>query len=567
MKISIKVTAMIVSSLLVLSAILVSLNIYEQNKAVEFAEKELAETVFADKMASLVEEMDIVSGILLKIQEAYDDAKKSVEDQKKDIIDFISNARFGEGKKGYISIYTTKGVVIASPGVPEYNGQDRLEVTDANGYKYIKDLIQKATANSEGGAVVRFVSKSKDGNMIKKVARGQKLKLFHEDVFLISFVDLGNMYKEINEISKAMEDDANANTRNFIIIAISVMLLSLLIAMIYSKLSISKPLNELILRATNLSSGDGDLTRKLEVNGNDEIAQASLAINKFIEKVRVLISEAKNISNENSSIANELSSTSMQTGRGVEDSSKIVSGASKDCSDIQSYMQDSINIAKNGKNDLQKALTYVDEALNTISNLSSEIAMTSNIENEMAGKIEQLSRDAEQVKSVLVVINDIADQTNLLALNAAIEAARAGEHGRGFAVVADEVRQLAERTQKSLTEINTTINIIVQAISDSSEQMSVNSRQINELTGVATDAQNTIRDMSEIMRSAISLSDKTIEDYIKTGRDIDDIVKNIDGISQISSENARSVEEIAAAAEHLNKMTDTLNAKLSEFRT
>ena len=97
--------------------------------------------------------------------------------------------------------------------------------------------------------------------------------------------------------------------------------------------------------------------------------------------------------------------------------------------------------------------------------------------------------------------------------------------------------------------------------------MSINSRQINELTGVANDAQNTIKDMSEIMRSAISLSDKTIEDYIKTGRDIDDIVKNIDGISQISSENARSVEEIAAAAEHLNKMTDTLNAKLGEFRT
>ncbi|WP_462105693.1 methyl-accepting chemotaxis protein [Campylobacter concisus] len=566
MKISSKVTMMIVSSLLVLGAILVFLNIYEQNKAIEFSTKQLTETVLADKRAALSEEMDIVSNILLKIQEVYDDANETIEDQKEDIIDYLSRARFGDGKLGYFSLSTIDGVVIANPGIPAFNGQNRLEATDANGYKYVKELIEKAKQNSNGD-FVNFVSKSKDGSTTRKIARGQKLNLFHEDVLLMSVVDLEGMYKEIDEISAAMRADANENTRNFIIIAIAVMVLSLIIAMLYSKFSITKPLNELILRATNLSSGDGDLTRKLEVVGKDEIAKASEAINNFIEKVKVLIAQAKDISNENSSIANELSSTSVQTGRGVENSSKIVESAGKDCAEIQSYMKDSIEVAKGGKDDLQKALTYVDETLNTISNLSSEIAQTSDIENQMAGKIEQLSRDAEQVKSVLVVINDIADQTNLLALNAAIEAARAGEHGRGFAVVADEVRKLAERTQKSLTEINATINVIVQAINESSEQMSINSKQISELTGVANNAQNTIRDMSDIMRSAIGLSDKTIEDYIKTGKDIDDIVKSMEGISQISSQSTRSVEEIASAAEHLNKMTDTLNAKLGEFRT
>ena len=566
MKISSKVTMMIVSSLLVLGAILVFLNIYEQNKAIEFSTKQLTETVLADKRAALSEEMDIVSSILLKIQEVYDDANETIEDQKEDIIDYLSRARFGDGKLGYFSLSTIDGVVIANPGIPEFNGQNRLEATDANGYQYVKELIEKAKQNSDGD-FVNFVSKSKDGSTTRKIARGQKLNLFHEDVLLMSVVDLEGMYKEIDKISATMQNDANANTTNFIVIAVVVLIISLIVAMLYSKFSITKPLNELIMRATNLSSGDGDLTRKLEVVGKDEIAKASEAINKFIEKVRVLIAEAKDISNENSSIANELSSTSVQTGRGVENSSKIVQSAGKDCAEIQSYMKDSIEVAKGGKDDLQKALTYVDETLNTISNLSSEIAQTSDIENQMAGKIEQLSRDAEQVKSVLVVINDIADQTNLLALNAAIEAARAGEHGRGFAVVADEVRKLAERTQKSLTEINATINVIVQAINESSEQMSINSKQISELTGVANNAQNTIRDMSGIMRSAIGLSDKTIEDYIKTGKDIDDIVKSMEGISQISSQSARSVEEIASAAEHLNKMTDTLNAKLGEFRT
>ena len=111
------------------------------------------------------------------------------------------------------------------------------------------------------------------------------------------------------------------------------------------------------MRATNLSSGDGDLTRKLEVVGKDEIAKASEAINKFIEKVRVLISEAKDISNENSSIANELSLTSVQTGRGVENSSKIVEDAGKDCTEIQSYMKESFEVAKGGQDELYKGLS------------------------------------------------------------------------------------------------------------------------------------------------------------------------------------------------------------------
>ena len=88
--------------------------------------------------------MDIVSNILLKIQEVYDDANETIEDQKEDIIDYLSRARFGDGKLGYFSLSTIDGVVIANPGIPEFNGQNRLDATDANGYKYVKELIEKA---------------------------------------------------------------------------------------------------------------------------------------------------------------------------------------------------------------------------------------------------------------------------------------------------------------------------------------------------------------------------------------------------------------------------------------
>ena len=134
-------------------------------------------------------------------------------------------------------------------------------------------------------------------------------------------------------------------------------------------------------------------------------------------------------------------------------------------------------------------------------------------------------------------------------------------------MVADEVRKLAERTQKSLQEINATINVIVQAIVDSSEQMTSNSKKVESLAITASTAEKKINDMFDVMGNATKVSDKTAENYLKTGNDIESMIDNVGKINEISSQNARSVEEIASAAEHLSRMTEQLNLKLSEFRT
>ncbi|WP_294966075.1 methyl-accepting chemotaxis protein [Sulfurimonas sp.] len=116
-------------------------------------------------------------------------------------------------------------------------------------------------------------------------------------------------------------------------------------------------------------------------------------------------------------------------------------------------------------------------------------------------------------------------------------------------------------------EINSTISVIVQSIVDSSDQMNANAKKVEELSGTAIGVEEKITELSSVMGEAVVMADKTVENYIQTGKDTERIIDGISKVNDLSSKNARSVEEIASSADHMNKMTETLNAKLSEFRT
>jgi len=361
---------------------------------------------------------------------------------------------------------------------------------------------------------------------------------------------------------------ANELRNSLLLISVIVLIIAIVILLFIIYKVIIDPLNKIVNYIDNIADDTSiSLAEQLNIKGDDEISSMAKNLSYVINRLRDFILEVKTTSIENASISHELSTTALGVGKNVENSVLIIDEATSQAKNIQNEIVSAISDAQESKEDIIRANDNLEMARNDIITLTSKVQETAETELELAHSMETLSKDASEVKTVLVVISDIADQTNLLALNAAIEAARAGEHGRGFAVVADEVRKLAERTQKTLSEINATINIVVQSICDASTQMSSNSDEIQELVNIAQDVEKRINSTVDIVNQAVNVSDTTVKDFENTGKNIELIIDKVEDINNISSTNARSVEEIAAAAEHLNTMTNELNTKLEIFKT
>nr|WP_257580872.1 methyl-accepting chemotaxis protein [Shewanella algae] len=471
----------------------------------------------------------------------------------------LRDVRFGSA--GYFFVYDGKGKNLFHALLPKLEGTDQIGMTDPKGTKIIVGLLN--AARSGDGILTYYYQKPGTNELVEKIGYAAMVPGTDWIIGTGAYVD--DIEASVAEYRQTALEGMEGKLWLTLMIVIVITLVTATLILFAAQRTVT-PIRNMLDNLNDIAQGEGDLTKRLQVRGEDEIAQLGLAFNRFVEKLQHIIRDVTTATHEvqdaAGSIHSQTQAIASQLVNHNNETDQVVTAITEMSSTAQEVAMNTTQVAEAthvATDEVAKAQECVDTSLTEISTLMAEI-------NSAANHIQSLSEQSQRINSVLSVIGGIAEQTNLLALNAAIEAARAGEQGRGFAVVADEVRSLASRTQASTLEINEMLSelhrLVSQAVSAMEESQQSchrsveSSKLISESLGAVTSSVTSINDMSTQIATAATEQSSVTEE----------INRNIYAIQEIVAELLHSSEDAARVSQTVSHSGDNLGKLVNQFR-
>jgi len=341
--------------------------------------------------------------------------------------------------------------------------------------------------------------------------------------------------------------------------------LGIVITIVISR-GILRPLKAITLRLQDIAQGEGDLTQRVDATRKDELGELGTWFNTFVEKIQGIITQVAGVTRQVAAAATQVSASSEEMAAGMKSQESQTSQASAAVEEMASSVTE---VARKGQDAAATASQSLDDAASSGQTMHKAVERMNSIAAEVksAGTaIAELGRKGEQIGQIIAVINDIADQTNLLALNAAIEAARAGEHGRGFAVVADEVRKLAERTAQATEEVSQSIREIQTGTVDAVNRVNASCTSVEEGVAMVTQTGTAMQRIVEGQRNVTSMVQQIAAAAEEQSAASTQISHSVTSITSVAKESAQGADQSAQAAASLSRHAEDLQNLVGQFK-
>lgn len=472
------------------------------------------------------------------------------EEAKKQAIAVIQQLRY-EGN--YFWVNDSKGVMVVHGAKPSLNGKNLWNLEDPKGNFVFQNITKAANTAPEGGFANYYWPKPGFDDPVEKISYAKRFEAWDWIVGSGSYVD----------------DIEDAVWNHAITIGIETLigLALILMALSWISRSIRIPLKKVSLAMQNIVSGDGDLTKRLPDNGNDEVANISRYFNQFSQQINNIILQAKDASSQillSNDAIQEISVNTLSLTTRQDSQSTVAKNNAEQMELAINKVAENAEAASNAAND---ANNHAQSGYQTMDVTQRKVVdLTENIKTSCE-VIENLQAETDSIGSVLEVIQGIAEQTNLLALNAAIEAARAGEQGRGFAVVADEVRTLASRTQESTEEINAMISRLQEQALSAVNVMKLSNKESQETLSSTESASESIKSITSAVATINNMNQNIVDSIHQQRQSSKDISDSIGNITQSALGITANSDKVRQTAAELKQSSETLDAMLSGFKS